>query len=366
MKTNYDVIIIGGGVVGSASAFYLSNSGASVAIIEKDSIASHASGFAYGGITPTIGLDPNSSYHKISRYSYKLHTLLADVLPHVSGIDYGFRIYPNIDLAINDMEKDRLSEIYNNFSKEYEWCDRKDLEKIDSRLGPNVISGLISKSSSGLDPYKFSLSLLTAAEKKGAKFINSKIDELIVKNYKVKNVVLTNGTEIFAKDFIIAAGPWSNEFSKWFGNNIPIRPLKGQIIRLKSDQKINLGFHWGSNYVTSKQDGLIWAGTTEEDVGFDEIPTLEARNEILSSVVEIFPFLEDSQLIHQTACLRPLTVDKLPIISQSNIYNNLFIGSGAGRQGILLGPGMGKILSDLITSETSEIDIKDFSHLRFS
>ena len=75
MKTNYDVIIIGGGVVGSASAFYLSNSGASVAIIEKDSIASHASGFAYGGITPTIGLDPNSSYHKISRYSYKLHTL---------------------------------------------------------------------------------------------------------------------------------------------------------------------------------------------------------------------------------------------------------------------------------------------------
>ena len=53
------------------------------------------------------------------------------------------------------------------------------------------------------------------------------------------------------------------------------------------------------------------------------------------------------------------TIDKLPIISQSNIYNNLFIGSGAGRQGILLGPGMGKILSDLITSETSEINIKD-------
>jgi glycine/D-amino acid oxidase-like deaminating enzyme len=54
---------------------------------------------------------------------------------------------------------------------------------------------------------------------------------------------------------------------------------------------------------------------------FDEIPTFEARNEILSSVVEIFPFLEDSQLIHQTACLRPLTIDKLPIISQSNIYS---------------------------------------------
>ena len=81
---------------------------------------------------------------------------------------------------------------------------------------------------------------------------------------------MANRTEIFAKHFIIATGPWSNEFSKWFGNNIPIRPLKGQIIRLKSDQKINLGFHWGTNYVTSKQDGLIWAGTTEEDVGFDD------------------------------------------------------------------------------------------------
>ena len=75
MNENFDLAIIGGGIVGSAAAYYSSLKGLKVVIIEKDSVASHASGFAYGGITPMVGLDKNSPYEKISKYSYELHKI---------------------------------------------------------------------------------------------------------------------------------------------------------------------------------------------------------------------------------------------------------------------------------------------------
>ena len=83
------------------------------------------------------------------------------------------------------------------------------------------------------------------------------------------------------------------------------------------------------------------------------------------SVVEIFPFLEDSELVLQTACLRPLSADKSPIISKSDVYKNLFLASGTGRQGILLAPAMGKLISDMTTNNKTEIEVSDFSHQRF-
>ena len=254
---------------------------------------------------------------------------------------------------------------YKDNSNNFSWCDRDDLDKIDHRLGPNVLSGLVSNYSSGVEPYKITLALATAAEKLGARIINSEVLECISKSSKIDLLRLSNGNNISAENIIIAAGPWSMYFSQWFGVKIPITPLKGQILRLRSDEVIDKGFHWGPNYVTTKQDGLIWAGTTEEEEGFDENPSNYGLNNILESVVEIFPFLEDSELVLQTACLRPLSADKSPIISKSDVYENLFLASGTGRQGILLAPAMGKLISDMTTNNKTEIEVSDFSHQRF-
>ena len=365
MNENFDLAIIGGGIVGSAAAYYSSLKGLKVVIIEKDSVASHASGFAYGGITPMVGLDKNSPYEKISKYSYELHKKLSSELPDFSGIDYGYKIYPNIELALDENEESKLRSIYKDNSNNFSWCDRNELQKIDHRLGPKVLSGLISNYSSGVEPYKITLALATAAEKLGARIINSEVLECISKGSKIDQLRLSNGNNLSCENIIIAAGPWSMNFSKWFGVKIPITPLKGQILRLRSDEVIDKGFHWGPNYVTTKQDGLIWAGTTEEEEGFDENPSNYGLNSILESVVEIFPFLEDSELVLQTACLRPLSADKSPIISKSDVYENLFLASGTGRQGILLAPAMGKLISDMTTNNKTEIEVSDFSHQRF-
>jgi|TARA_B110000263_G_scaffold250080_1_gene270345 glycine oxidase len=365
-NTIYDLAIIGGGIVGASSAYYASLKKLKVALIEKDSVGSHASGFAYGGITPHIGLSSESPYDKISKYSYKLHKNLSNNLPKESGIDYGYKVYPNIELSINKNQNNKLKEIYENNKTIYKWYDKDDLNTLEPRLSENVLSGLVSNFSSGVEPYKLTLALAIASEKQNTDIINSEVIDFSSERSGIKKLNLSNGNELLAKNFLIAAGPWSKNFSKWFGIEIPVKPLKGQILRLKSNEILDKGFHWGPNYVTTKQDGLIWAGTTEEDVGFDENPSNHGLNNILESVLEIFPFLKDAELVLQTACLRPLSVDKIPIISASEKYENLYLASGTGRQGILLAPAMGKLITDHILGEQTEIDISGFNHKRFS
>src|SRR5207249_840856 len=74
---------------------------------------------------------------------------------------------------------------------------------------------------------------------------------------------------------VLALGPWSAEASDWIGVPIEVRPLKGQILRLQAPgPPVECSVGWGHNYATTKTDGLLWAGTTEEEAGFDEESTL--------------------------------------------------------------------------------------------
>ena len=119
-------------------------------------------------------------------------------------------------------------------------------------------------------------------------------------------------------------GPWTKFASEWCGIDIPITPLKGQMLRLKiNGEPLKSSFHYGSSYAASKSDGLIWAGTTEEKVGFDETTTVDARNAIMSDLLQALPFLEDAELNQQTACLRPWSYDGIPIVCRAVSYTHL-------------------------------------------
>ena len=123
---------------------------------------------------------------------------------------------------------------------------------------------------------------------------------------------------------------------------------------------------WQGNYVCTKPDGLLWAGTTEEENGFDESPTTDGRDQVLFALQKMISGLDDAELIQQTACLRPLPIDGQIILGPITDRKDIIIATGAGRKGILLGPAMGKIVSELICEKQPEVDIAPFSPSRFS
>jgi glycine/D-amino acid oxidase-like deaminating enzyme len=90
-------------------------------------------------------------------------------------------------------------------------------------------------------------------------------------------------------------------------------------------------------------------------VGFDDETTPEARDKIMGDLLKMTPSLSEAKLVRQTACLRPLSSDGLPIVGRVPGWRNLYLGTGAGRKGILWSTGMSQGLADLVLGRSSEV-----------
>jgi glycine oxidase len=174
-------------------------------------------------------------------------------------------------------------------------------------------------------------------------------------------------TEIACDCLVLAAGPWSREAETWLDCSIPVDPLKGEILRLEhSGPCLAHDFSGGGGSVYSKPDGMVWCGTTEERQGFNRETTAAARQAIIQGAVRIIPDLARAKLALQTACLRPVTPDWLPIVGRAPGWDNVYLATGAGKKGILLSPAMGKATADLITQGATALSIGPCSPFRFN
>ncbi|MEC9307902.1 MAG: FAD-binding oxidoreductase, partial [Chloroflexota bacterium] len=114
-----------------------------------------------------------------------------------------------------------------------------------------------------------------------------------------------------------------------------------------------------------KPDGLAWVGATEERKGFDKELSEEARISLWTNGAKMIPELTGAELVLQTACLRPVTPDWMPILGAAPGWQNVFLNTGAGKKGILFGPAMGQATADIITKGESSIDVSKFCADRF-
>ena len=143
-------------------------------------------------------------------------------------------------------------------------------------------------------------------------------------------------------------------------------PLKGQILRLSTTgYPIEQSIGYQGNYITTKWDGLAWAGTTEEHTGFATESSQKAQREILDKVLTMLPGLHVADVVRQTACLRPMSGDGLPILGRLDSDKRIFVGTGGGRKGILLAPAMGRLLAEMIFGTKQSIASELFAPQRF-
>ena len=131
-------------------------------------------------------------------------------------------------------------------------------------------------------------------------------------------------------------------------------PLKGEILRydLGGEPPVPVSLWWGSDYASSKPDGLLHVGATHSDAGFDEEASKEGRQDIRRSAERVLPFLANRRVSQQTACLRPVTPDGLPIVGELQEVNGLVVATGGGPIGIELGPAIGKLAAEIATGQS--------------
>jgi glycine oxidase len=365
-----DVAIVGGGIAGMVTAYYLARAGLPSVVVERDAIGSHASGFAYGGLSPVSGFGIPGPLAEVAQESMRLHRELAEGIVEETGVAIDFRVRPSLALALTEADATRLraSLPWQQEQPGYSvrWLDSSEARRVEPRITDETLGAVLMEGTADVEPYKLVLALTRAAERLGVTVRHGRVTGLRGEGGRVTAVSLERGG-IACSTVVLALGPWSGETSAWLRMPIDVRPLKGQILRLEAPvPPVACSVGWGHNYATTKADGLLWAGTTEEEAGFDEETTPAARDEIGAALVTMLPAMADARVVYQTACLRPVASDGLLLLGRVPGFDHVYMATGAGRKGILLGPAMGRAISDLITTGSAKIALDAFAPGRFA
>lgn len=374
MRSQSDVVIIGGGIIGASIAHRLasSNTDMTVTMIERDSIGNHASGFALGLLNPT---NETGNIETLNHLSFKMHKELLGIVQDESGVDAQVLTMPHVELALEESEipdlKPEVDRI-NKFSEfESRWLEPSDVHNLEPRISEEIYGGVLVENVIMLDSYNLTLATAQAAESHGVEIVLGEATGIIYEKDRAVGVQLGDDS-ISCESVVLALGPWSGTSSSWVDIDVPIVPQKGEIVRVEGlNPPLGMhihGFTLGSSCsVVQKGDGATWlAATSEDGTGFDVSPSGAALESLSQRGTRMLPELESHQLVLHTACMRPVAPDGDPIIGEVPGKDGVYIATGTGGKGILMGPVIGRAMTELITTGETDLPIDEFGLDRFS
>ena len=368
-----DVVIVGGGVIGCGIAYFLAvEHGAQCLILERDAIASGASGGAAGELGAVGRHRFSTNFTRFLLEGIRMHERMASVLVEESGIDYLFSDIPILRPALDEQDANDL-QAQMSWQREVgidvEWLDADAVRALGTWLAEDAL-GAAYTIEKQLEAYPFAIALAQAAERHGVQIRTAEVSGIVRESSgRARGVTLTTGEQIPANAVVVANGPWSQHTADWLGMEVPVIPLRGQIVHLQPPANVGMPtysiFH-ESGYVLPKAGGDLLVGTTDERAGFDPHPTMEAQNAMLEAVGRLAPNVLDAPIRDLTACLRPYSLDGLPILGAVPGTESLYIATGHGYKGITLALITGKCMAQHITGVPAEVSIDEFSPARFA
>ena len=373
MTNSPDVVIVGGGVIGCATALYLSRRGVKASVVEMNGVASGASGKAAGILTPYSGsCDPGLL--ALSPATLDLHAELAMSLPEITGTDHGYDERPHLRIAIEDEDVPVLADWQSKRREEgfeARWLEPAGAKSLTDWLTADFAAAIECDFEPTVDANAFTTSLWAAAQEGGARLVQGRVVGLVEENEgRVAGVKLEDGSVIRAEYVVIASGPWAGEAGEWLGYPVPVRPQKGQLLYLApahdGESPVSFGAMVKGGVVLPKRLSGTIVGATREEAGFDVTPTSEARDEILSVAARLTNRIDPSDVVEQTACLRPIPADGVPLVGAAPGWERVYIASGHWSEGIHFAPVTGKWIADMIVDGESEYDFTALDPARFA
>lgn len=367
-----DVIVVGGGVIGCATAYFLAaEHGLRSVIVERDAVASGASGGAAGELGAVGRHRYSVEYTRFLLEGIRMHEEVAGTLVAESGVDYLFSDIPILRPALDEDEATDLQAQMGwqrEIGIDVEWLDESTLRSLGTWLTTDAL-GAAYTTEKQLEAYPFSIALAQACERRGVSIRTAEVNGVLREGGRACGVTLTSGERITAGAVLVANGPWSQHTAEWLGMEVPVIPLRGQIVHVSPPDGVPMPEHsifHETGYVLPKAGGDLLVGTTEERAGFDPHPTMEAQNGILEAVIRFAPNVLDAPIRDLTACLRPYSLDEMPILGPVPGTGSLYLATGHGYKGITLAIISGKAMAQQIADGGSVIDIAPFSPARFA
>ncbi|QNR68410.1 FAD-binding oxidoreductase [Paenibacillus peoriae] len=381
-----DLVIVGGGIIGTAIAYYAAKSGMKVVLAERGEIAGGTSSRCDGNI---LAIDKEPGFD--SRMSLVSQELVAELARELED-EFEYRAPGSILVCENDQEMQAAEQWVTRQQQEglpFRMLDQQDLREEWPHLAKDLPGGLECATDSTVNPVLMTYALAEAARRMGAKLLPRMPIQSILQDERgnVRGVETTNGV-IRAGAVVLAAGVWTRSIGHSLGLDLPIIPRKGHILVSARMPSIGNRKVMEFGYLMSKFGGQrsvdelyekygvalvfeptasqnILIGSSRQFVGMDTRVDQQVIRLIARRAIRFFPALANVPLMRAYTGLRPWTPDHLPIVSAVDEVPGLFIASGHEGDGISLAAVTGKLVTEMVRGESTCIPVELLRYDRF-
>lgn len=351
----HDVIVLGGGVIGCAIAFFLAKRGVRPLLVERGQLGSEATRAASGVVLPHPG---DETLDRLANESFRMFPTLVDELMDLGGVDPEYERTGRIDAALSEWESASLRgsiQRYEQAGISATWLDGEAVKEVEPLISSSVIGGLHVPESACVSGGLLASAYAAAAITLGAE-VRCNLGEvsLVTHGNAISGVRSPGSTDLPAETVVLATGSWSAQTAASAGVGLRIDPVRGQNLRLRmpAGLRLSTNVYGDETILVPRPDGRLIAGVTIESVGFDSRATTDGIRSIMERSAELVPALSDAIVEQAYAGLRPASVDGLPIIGRPNGVGGLVIATAHYRMGIALSPITGRLVADHIADGT--------------
>jgi len=374
----HDVIVVGGGVVGAATAYLCAREGLRTLLLDRVD-AGRATDAGAGILSADTSSREHPAWLAFARLAVAYYPMLLKHLEDDAGGETGYAACDHLLVAASEDELDPFSALAARLAdrrEQHGWPAREDLHEVTPQRARELFPPLgqmfrvlLHRNAARVDGRLMNQALVRAAERRGLAVLRASADRLLIDGGAVAGVV-AGGYSLRASNVVIAGGAWSKFLGAQLNIEIPVEPQRGQILHLQVAQRhtgawpIVQGFH--DHYLVSWDGGRVVAGATRETgSGFDPRLTAGGVREVLAEAVRIAPGLAGAAVLEMRVGLRPLTADGMPVLGTVPGIKGIYLATGHGPAGLMLGPYSGKVICDLLLGRPFEVDLEPFSVTRF-
>lgn len=371
-----DVVVIGAGLIGLATAWRLAADGAQVTVCDPTP-GSQTSNVAAGMLAPVTEVEyGEDELLALNLASVDAWPAFAAELEELTGLSAGLHRTGTLSVAydVDDAAAlRRLADYQRRLGLEVEELSGRDARRREPLLATGVSGGVWVPGDHSVDNRQAVAALLRAVDLSGVQLIRERVSRVVISGTTAVGVQLENGDIVYAAHVIAATGPWSSQLAgvpEEF--RAPVRPVKGEVLRLRVPEAyrpalrhtVRATARGFSVYLVPRPGGEIVVGATTTELGYDTRVLAGGAFALLRDARTVLPITDELELVEAIAGLRPATPDNAPVLGPSGL-DRLLWATGHYRNGVLLTPVTAHLLADTVRTGTLPDLGKPFLASRF-
>jgi D-amino-acid dehydrogenase len=376
MSSSADVVVIGGGIVGSSAAYHLARAGVSVTLVDRAD-QGFATNAGAGIVSPGTTHGVPDAHYPLAFTAIAYFPTFLSYLAEDGEPDPGYGVVGALFVATDDDESERLPNILKQAQErrakgvpnigDVQLVTSAEAKALHPALG-DMRAAIYFPGSARMDARLVRDALRRAADRRGLSVVDG--DATVIRDGDRVTGVQVGDDVIACGSVIVSAGAWSPPLGESLGLHLPVAPQRGQIVHLTMPDvetttwPIVTGSR-GHYQLTFPTNRVVVGATRETGSGFDYRLTAGGVHEVLSEALRVSPGLAGGSIHEIRIGFRPASEDGLPILGQAPGYQNVYLATGHGPSGLQVGPWSGAAMADLAQGLPVSLDLAPYSAARF-